>query len=573
MASEGKIFKVDTRPTKQVVVTGLTRDLPARACIFDLIDNSIDAARDSILAAADEEDRHHLPASYEGRMISLTFSGTRFRIVDNCGGITKKHLAEMVLRFGETSEHELGIGVFGVGLNRALFKLGSHSVLKTDTGAERSELVLDVPKYLAKKDDWNVDAREFPTTGKAWTEIEVTNLPVSISSDFADSDSVDKIRQEIATRYGQFISKGLVIKIGDKPVAPHVMEIRQNSPYPGDYKIFRVGEDVSVHLQYGQLKDHRFSNEFGYEKAKNLALTEEFGWTVICNDRVILLADRTFKTGWDSASGFHSEFYGFAGIASFEARDPLHLPWNTMKTDVDLYNPAYQAALGDMRRFAMKWRSTVHQRKKQAKSGEPIGEPPPETSPSPSPPRPGPKPPARPPVTIPTPKPKPPVVKPDHHEYRELLPQDVNELHCVDKLLALVHEGKRVDLYRDPYSSLALFRMLFETAGVEYFRRHGKADEIREFAVAARLKKGHTMTDAQKLQAYPSMDELLAFLLADASVWGSTKSPLRHSLDKVKSYQKQLNGVLHNPFQQVAQHLALDIRNEGTPILRHLIES
>jgi len=68
------------------------------------------------------------------------------------------------------------------------------------------------------------------------------------------------------------------------------------------------------------------------------------------------------------------------------------------------------------------------------------------------------------------------------------------------------------------------------------------------------------------------MDELLGFLLQDASVWGATKSPLKHSLDKMKAHQKQLNGVLHHPFQQVPQHFALTIRDEVTPMLRHLIE-
>lgn len=474
----------------------------------------------------------------------------------------------MVLRFGETSAHELGIGVFGVGLNRALFKIGAHSVLKTDTGTERAELTLDVPAYLAS-DDWNLPAQELASTGKPGTEIEITKLPASISKDFADSDWVAEITREIGTRYGQFIHKGFVIKIDGQPVKPHIMEIRQNSPFPGEYKVFKAGDGVSVHIEYGQLNEHRFSNEVGYDQARNKQITNEFGWTVVCNDRVILMADRSLKTGWET--GFHTEFYGFAGIASFEATDPADLPWNTTKTDVDLNNPAYQMALIDMRRFAAKWRSTAERRKKGSAKGEKIGELPPVSQPTT---------PSAPPRQAPVPRPapqrvvKPPVVtKPDHHEYRSLLPDDINQVHCTDKLLALVHEAQRVDIYRDPYSSLALLRMLVETTGADYCRRHGKADEIRDFIVAGRLNKGHTMTESQKAQATPSMDELLTFLLQDASVWGATKSALKHSLDKMKVHQKLLNGVLHNPFQQVAQHQGVSIRDEVMPILRHLIET
>lgn len=566
MAAKLKQFQVDTRPTKQVVVSSLTRDASVQACIFDLIDNSIDAARDTIFAASEPEDLHILPASYSGFEITLELSGSKFLISDNCGGISKDNLTSGVLRFGETSAHELGIGVFGVGLNRALFKLGELSKLKTDTGTERAEMTLDVSAYLAADEDWNLPARELPSTGEPGTVIEITKLPAPISKDFADRDWVEGLIEEIGIRYGQFIHKGLTIAVDGVIVEAHITAIRTNSPFPGEYKVFKAGDGVAVHIEYGQLEEHRFSNEVGYDKAVNASITGEYGWTVICNDRVILMADRSLKTGWDT--GFHTEFYGFAGIASFEATDPANLPWDTTKTDVDLNNPAYLLALIDMRRFAAKWRSMVDKRKKASAKGEKIGELPPVTPSPKSPARAQPKKGKAPPV-----KKSPPTKKQDHHQYRTLLPGDVNELHCADKLLALVHEAQRVDIFRDPYSCLALLRMLFESAGVEFCRRHDKADEVRDFAVAARLKKEHKMTEAQKREAYPSMDELLLFLLQDASVWGATKSPLKHSLDKMKGHQKQLNGVLHNPFQQVPQHLAVSIRDEVTPILRHLIEA
>ena len=75
---------------------------------------------------------------FAGFTISLTLNGTGFKIEDNCGGIPVDALRDMVLRFGKASDHAMGIGVFGVGLNRALFKLGKVSHLKTDTGSERA---------------------------------------------------------------------------------------------------------------------------------------------------------------------------------------------------------------------------------------------------------------------------------------------------------------------------------------------------------------------------------------------------------------------------------------------------
>ena len=94
------------------------------------------------------EDRRVLPESYEGFEIDLVFSSEGLKVTDNCGGISVDNLRSMVLRFGKRSMHDMGIGVFGVGLNRALFKLGRISHLKTDTGTQRAELVLETAKYL-----------------------------------------------------------------------------------------------------------------------------------------------------------------------------------------------------------------------------------------------------------------------------------------------------------------------------------------------------------------------------------------------------------------------------------------
>ena len=49
MAS-AKEFPVDTSPTKRVVVDSITRDATDEECIFDLIDNAIDAARNIIFS-------------------------------------------------------------------------------------------------------------------------------------------------------------------------------------------------------------------------------------------------------------------------------------------------------------------------------------------------------------------------------------------------------------------------------------------------------------------------------------------------------------------------------------------
>jgi hypothetical protein len=569
MAKSGKPFEVDTRPTKDVVVSGLTKDATVEACIFDLIDNSIDAARDSVFQLGQHDSG--LLDDYSGFIIDLDFSGISFKIEDNCGGISVEDLKTTVLRFGQMSQHDTGIGVFGVGLNRALFKLGRISQFHTDTGTERAELVLNVDNYL-KSDKWELPAEEFPSTEKPGTRIEIQSLSPEVSKDFADADWASDIREEIGRRYGRFLAKGLEIKVNRIPAPIHDVEIRENGPFESVTKFFKAGDGVAVYVQYGQHEGHRFTNEADYDRDANLKLTSEYGWNILCNDRAILIADQSFKTGWDTK--FHSEFYGFVGVVSFISSDPAKLPWNTTKTDVDLNNPAYQLALADMRAFAKKWREWAEQRKKKGRKGEKLSSIPPAPKAPPQ------LPPMRPegaskPPEITGQKLRPPTtIKDGDPELRFILPADLDEAHCNDKLLSLVREGKSIDLGTLVYSGLALLRMLFETASVQFLIRHGHSDEIKTFAIAKRRSKGMSVPPDQEKNLVPSMDEMLIFLEERRDLLGSIKGAhLRHSLKNMQGHQKTLNGVMHVPYQQVSRLTAFQIRDEILPILRHLIET
>ncbi len=55
--------KADTSPTKEVVVNSLTKDASVDACLFDLVDNSIDSARSVIEQEQVEKDALGLPVS------------------------------------------------------------------------------------------------------------------------------------------------------------------------------------------------------------------------------------------------------------------------------------------------------------------------------------------------------------------------------------------------------------------------------------------------------------------------------------------------------------------------------
>lgn len=554
MTTVGKPFFVDTQPTKDVVVSSLTRDATVRACIFDLIDNSIDAARNRILGQ-DDAQKGQLPESYEGYFVSLHFSGSTFKISDNCGGMSVDQLKSSVLRFGERSAHDLGIGVFGVGLNRALFKLGSTSTLKTDDGARRAELTLNTAAYL-KAGGWSIPAVDYPSNKKLGTEIEISGLPSDIASDFGDKDWVVDLRHEIGRRYGRYVAKQFAISVNKIPIKNEEVPIRKNSPYQGESKFFKTPSGVSIYLEYGQHRDHRFSNEKKeYDKDRNSQLTNEYGWNVLCNDRAVLIADRTSKTGWDTK--FHSEFYGFVGFVRFVCDDPSKLPWNTTKLDVDLNNDAYQRALIDMRKFAVKWRKLSAKRKREK-----------------APPRPVP----------PEPKKKKrkgraasadgPAIKTkeDPNQFRTVLPDDLSEHNCYDKHLTLVHEAKSLDLYLHPYTAMALIRMLFEATVVSWMVRNGQIDALKAAALAE-LKQKKTVTPEEEKRFMPSFDDMRVFLDNNPTIWGGKANYLKHSLKRLSGHQQKMNSAIHNVFEVISWTQAVQIRDDALPLLRHLIES
>ena len=563
MARGGTVFQVDTSPTKDVVVKSLTKDASVEACIYDLIDNAVDAARNTILSGLPAKSQGTLPDSYAGFEVKVSLSSTGFRIEDNCGGIPVQPLRTMVMRFGKQSKHPLGIGIYGVGLNRALFKLGRVTHLKTDTGSQRAELVLKVADYLTA-DTWELPAEEFASTGEIGTTIEIRQLPSEIAQSFADKEWIAKLRNEIGHRYGRYIDKKLTLLVNEEAIENLEPQIREGGPFDGQYKFYKTEDGIAIHIEYGQHVDHRFTSEPDYNKVRNKDIPEETGWTVVCNDRAVLVSDRTYRTGWDSK--FHTEFYGFVGSVSFVG-DPAKLPWDTTKTEVDLHNPAYQLALRDMRRFVEGWRKFAELRKKGAAKGEKLHPLPPK------PPAPKPTEAARKKPATKTQKPIQPIKKPDHNQFRTVLPADINELHCFDKLLALVHHGKAIDIVDLPYAGLALIRMLFETSVVTHMDRHKKFDELKQFAINNRKKKITLTPDAEK-NLTPSLGEMLAYFDGNPGFWGTSKANyLKHSVKKMGAHQKTINGVLHNPWQQASKTEAVVIRDEVLPLLRHLIET
>ena len=191
-------------PTKGLFVSVLGRDISLIAAIVDLVDNSVDGARRVRSPTESPTDTE----SFQKLWIRITANEDEFSITDNCGGIPLKTAVEYAFRFGRppnASDDEFGIpkyatGQFGVGMKRALFKLGNHFTVTSSTKRSRFQMAVDVKEWLKQDEgDWHFDIDDAEdgikvSDKKVGTTIVVDSLHATIADDFADRQVLSELR-------------------------------------------------------------------------------------------------------------------------------------------------------------------------------------------------------------------------------------------------------------------------------------------------------------------------------------------------------------------------------------------
>jgi hypothetical protein len=322
----------NTSPTK-AALNSLTRDVTVQSCIFELIDNSIDAKKDGTCE------------------ITIQLIDSIFSIQDNASGISLSDFENSALRFGRVNaEKQSGIGAFGIGLNRAILTLGKELELLSETKDTRVSVAFNIDNYL-KQEEWNIPISKIEKIGNTGTLIKIT-LKEEINSIFSD-DMIKELQMELSKRYGYLIQKEkCVIHFNDKKIDAAIPTFREN----GDFRILKksfIEKEVEVDIKLGQHQKHRFSYEDDYNQSINKEITSEQGWFVYCNDRAILLNEFSEDVGWETK--LHSQHYGVVGEIHFRGKSNL-LPWGTDKVNTNLNNEIYKKALPFMKEFSSQWR-------------------------------------------------------------------------------------------------------------------------------------------------------------------------------------------------------------------------
>jgi hypothetical protein len=331
-------------PTKRFFIDNLTRDLSLEDALLDLVDNSIDAfVRTRGIDVSPKlltEPTSQPSRNGDQDLVRMEISSDEIVIRDRCGGITRDHAINHVFRMGRVEGEEHGaLGVYGIGLKRAVFKMGRDITIESRTKAEGFRVHIDVTEWAADDTNW-----QFPITfidgtveSEAGTIIRVRELNPEVLLRIDDGTLFDRLTDSISATYTLFLERFLTVSLNGTAVPAKPLPIGRSEQLGTSTKQLAYGE-VFVEIFAGLAA--RIEDEWTTDRA---------GWYVLCNGRVVVNADKTDLTGWGLiAPQYASKYRGFIGIAFFFSENPAVLPWTTTKRGLNRESTVFQLARKEM---------------------------------------------------------------------------------------------------------------------------------------------------------------------------------------------------------------------------------
>lgn len=358
-------------PAKRFFVDMLTRDIELIDAVLDLLDNCLDGAMRSTAAAAASE------KPYEGFSADINFNADQFTIVDNCGGIPKDIAMESAFRMGRADSNRDSdiptVGVYGIGMKRSIFKLGEHSEITSHSGQDAFKVTID-KDWMNNDDAWTIPLTEIEEEAIKGTRICVTSLRAGVSRAFSKESNFEKdLTDVIASHYAYIIKKGFTVIVNGAKIINDIEILNYEDEFYNNENaslapfLYRNDDidGVSVKLAIGFYRGLPSEDEEDQATEGKLE-SKKAGWTIICNDRVVLHNDKTRLTGWGEAGvpQYHTQFIGIAGVVIFQSNTPSKLPIKTTKRGVDANSEIYSIVKEFMREglktftdFTNKWKS------------------------------------------------------------------------------------------------------------------------------------------------------------------------------------------------------------------------
>ncbi|MGI9580370.1 ATP-binding protein [Chryseobacterium sp. RRHN12] len=339
-------------PTKDFFIDFLTKDIALDKAIIDLVDNSIDAAKSQKSLTESHYD-------FSDNKIELFINEDEFIISDNCGGFSLDVAKDYALRIGRPDGIDFAknsIGRFGVGMKRAVFKLGKQIYIESKChNGDHFKVEIDVDKWKNKTIevsttenekfeiiDWNFDFELIEKQSESrldkntfGTFISVKHLREEVKEEFRSNVSIKKLIVDLETTLAYSLENGLKIFLNKISLQPRPILLLY-SDLVKPYAINRKFGDISVDIIAGVGEPS----------------PDDAGWYIYCNDRMMISANKENLTGWQGGKNYfsdtgvqkyHNKVAMFRGLVFFNAEDSKLLPMTTTKIGIDSDSKLYKS--------------------------------------------------------------------------------------------------------------------------------------------------------------------------------------------------------------------------------------
>lgn len=331
-------------PTKRFFVSMLTRDIELDDAILDLIDNCVDGAMRS------SPGKIASPKLFDGYKAEIFIEKDSFKITDNCGGIPSSYI-EDAFSLGRPSVEKDGelptIGMYGIGMKRAIFKIAKSATVTSVHKTAKVSVKYSDEWLRPENNKWDLPLEELLISSKVHgVTVSCHGLKDDVAALLTNKSFINRLSEKISEHFGYIMQKGFSVFINGTKLLPTTLPLL-NAPYlksgsiqPFDYiaKIDDVHVKVTIGLFRGLAREQEVDDETLGPTGR-----EQAGISILCNDRVVLLHDRSLITGWGEGGvpRYHPQFRAIAGLVVLMSNNAQSLPISTTKRNLDVGSDIY----------------------------------------------------------------------------------------------------------------------------------------------------------------------------------------------------------------------------------------